>query len=408
MSGLAASTAVYALQVALVIGACGGVLGVVRVPVSTRLLAWRTILILCLILPWVPTTVAPDVASPAARVALRSIAQEAAATASTWSSLLILGLGVGAGARGAWLILRLRRLRRLRFDSAPIHLDARLTCIRDEVAPRAELRTHPDVVVPATFGWRRPIVLLPSRFDTLPEAAQRSVLRHELLHVARRDWLWLLCEEVITCLFWAHPVVRWAVCQSELACEQLIDDAVIDFEPKHAYMQAMLTLAIPGDGAWPALASVTGRTLKARFEHLNDQTQPRFGRIVFCTTALIAALGASTWAALAVFPEVQAERRVDRDGPVRVKDGVPTLSVMRQVKAVYPSFAASRRIQGEVTADVVVGRDGSVKDVRIVQSVPGLDDAVTTALRQWRFTPPIADGTAVEAVVTVLQKFTLR
>ena len=65
------------------------------------------------------------------------------------------------------------------------------------MAPRAVVHVTADLTQPVTFGWRRPIVLLPPRFDTLESEARRAVLCHELLHVRRRDWPGIVGEEVI-------------------------------------------------------------------------------------------------------------------------------------------------------------------------------------------------------------------
>jgi len=60
---------------------------------------------------------------------------------------------------------------------------------------------------------------------------------------------------------------------------------------------------------------------------------------------------------------------------------------VREVDPVYPGFAKDARIQGTVLLRVLVGDDGLVKDIRITRSVPGLDDAALTAVRQWVFVP---------------------
>ena len=60
-----------------------------------------------------------------------------------------------------------------------------------------------DVTGPVTFGWRWPSVLLPARIAHLPEDARQAIIRHELIHVERKHWIFVLLEELIraTCGF---------------------------------------------------------------------------------------------------------------------------------------------------------------------------------------------------------------
>ena len=48
-----------------------------------------------------------------------------------------------------------------------------------------------------TFGIRRPVVLLPVALKSVDLGAQRAVVAHELHHVVRRDWAWLIAEEIL-------------------------------------------------------------------------------------------------------------------------------------------------------------------------------------------------------------------
>ena len=97
---------------------------------------------------------------------------------------------------------------------------------------------------PATFGIRPPSILLPERFPTLEEAFQRAIAGHELLHVARRDWILNLVEEFILTVFWFHPAVAWVVNRIRLSREQTVDAEVVRlFSARKPYMSALLEIA---------------------------------------------------------------------------------------------------------------------------------------------------------------------
>lgn len=78
---------------------------------------------------------------------------------------------------------------------------------------------------------------------------------------------------------------------------------------------------------------------------------------------------------------------------------------------VYPPLARARGIEGLVVLETIVDRRGRVEadSVRVVESVPLLDDAAIAALRQWRFRPgQDAEGEAVRVLVHLPVRFRLR
>ena len=54
-----------------------------------------------------------------------------------------------------------------------------------------------------------------------------------------------------------------------------------------------------------------------------------------------------------------------------------------------------------MTLWALVDLDGSVRDVKVIRSVPLLDDAAATALRRWRFTPALANGHPVRVWIAL-------
>jgi len=77
----------------------------------------------------------------------------------------------------------------------------------------------------------------------------------------------------------------------------------------------------------------------------------------------------------------------------------------RVLKTTLPDYTERARsfgISGTVKVDVLVGSDGHVRDVKIIQSVGyGLDEAVVDSVRKWEFRPATKDGSPVEAVAPV-------
>jgi protein TonB len=46
--------------------------------------------------------------------------------------------------------------------------------------------------------------------------------------------------------------------------------------------------------------------------------------------------------------------------------------------------------------------------VRVLRSIPLLDEAAIDAVRQWEFTPTMIDGKAVPVIITMTVNFTLK
>jgi protein TonB len=96
-------------------------------------------------------------------------------------------------------------------------------------------------------------------------------------------------------------------------------------------------------------------------------------------------------------------------GPYRPGSGIQPPRLLREVKAAYTEDARQKGIAGDVVLEIVVRRDGSVGDVRILQGLGGgLNDRAVRAVRQWTFAPAQRLGAAVDVIVEVAVEFSLR
>lgn len=96
-------------------------------------------------------------------------------------------------------------------------------------------------------------------------------------------------------------------------------------------------------------------------------------------------------------------------GPYRPGSGIQPPRLLKEVRADYTEDARVRGVTGEVVLEIVVRRDGSVGDVRILQGLAGgLNDRAVQAVRQWRFAPAVRQGVPVDVIVEVAVEFRLR
>ena len=90
---------------------------------------------------------------------------------------------------------------------------------------------------------------------------------------------------------------------------------------------------------------------------------------------------------------------------VRVGGNIAEPRKIRHVSPIYPAEAQAAGADGTVVIQAIVAKNGSVKDARVVQSIPQLDAAAVGAVRQWLFTPTLLNNVPVEVLMTVTVKF---
>ena len=90
-------------------------------------------------------------------------------------------------------------------------------------------------------------------------------------------------------------------------------------------------------------------------------------------------------------------------GPVRVAPGQGP-GLIKRVEPQYPPALQTARIQGEVVIDAVIYKDGTVGEIRVLQSAnPMFEKAAVDAIKQWRYSQSPFD-----VILTVRVNFTLK
>jgi protein TonB len=93
--------------------------------------------------------------------------------------------------------------------------------------------------------------------------------------------------------------------------------------------------------------------------------------------------------------------------PLRVGSTIRTPVKIRDVAPAYPRMAIEARIEGVVILEATIGVDGSVLNLRVLRSLPLLEQPAIDAVRQWQFTPTLLNGVPVPVIMTVTVRFTL-
>ena len=92
---------------------------------------------------------------------------------------------------------------------------------------------------------------------------------------------------------------------------------------------------------------------------------------------------------------------------VRVSQGVSEGLLVHQVRPMYPPLARAARIQGQVVLQAVIGKDGSIQNLRAISGHPMLTPAAIEAVKQWKYRPYFLNGEPVEVDTQITVNFTL-
>lgn len=95
-------------------------------------------------------------------------------------------------------------------------------------SPARLLQCADPRLMPLTWGIFRPQILLPRAADNWPAERQLIVLSHELAHIARNDWAWQMCAEVMRTVYWFNPLAWVAATKLRHESERACDDVVLN------------------------------------------------------------------------------------------------------------------------------------------------------------------------------------
>ena len=143
-------------------------------------------------------------------------------------TIWLAGTVAGAGV----LLVGLARLRWLRASSSLV-TDGPWHRLCADLARSCGLRRGVDLLfgprpgLVATWGWRRPAVMLPAAASEWSAERMRVVLLHELAHVRHCDWLLQMAAEALRCVWWFNPLAWVVRARLRRESEHAADDLVL-------------------------------------------------------------------------------------------------------------------------------------------------------------------------------------
>lgn len=297
----------------------------------------------------------------------------------------------------------LMRLLMLLKSGSRQHVDCYLPGRRDHVA----LIVHDKEVAP--FSWMKYIVI--SRKDL--EENGREILIHELAHIRNRHSLDLLVADVCVFFQWFNPA-SWLMKQElQNIHEYEADEAVIEEGVDAKQYQLLLIKKAVGTRLYSMANSFNHSKLKKRITMMLKEKSSPWACLKYLYVLPVAAVAVTAFARpevsekveeisavkvndLAAFVETKVAESVGDTTkpagvtyvPVEVNEklkGTPVLTVVEQMPAYpggmaalmeyfkenmrYPASAKERGLQGRVTVQFVVDKDGSIKEPKVIRSI---------------------------------------
>lgn len=265
------------------------------------------------------------------------------------------------------------------------------------------IRVTDAIRTPMTWGAIRPVILLPAYVADWSAEQRDVVIRHERAHIERRDWMWQAFAQVMTAIFWFHPLMWLAARQLRNEAEHAADDATLAGGVRAPdYADRLLAVARQLHGRSPAaaVAMVRHPALAERVAAILDA-----GRIRTAASGIARISVVLAAVALLVPLSAFQNRPVYRVG----EDGTTAPSIISRVDPGYTQEAKDAKIQGKIVLTMVVTAQGRADDIKVTQSLdPGLDVNAIGAVSQWRFKPGTKDGQPVDVAVTIEVHFRLQ
>lgn len=344
----------WSAQVAVVAGAAALLVKILRIREPRALLVcWRALIGASLLLPCVEPWKRPEVAvlAPAEPdFSLPTPIPAASAVVSHWhfpswamvAEILAAVILAGIAVRFLLLALGLLKLRQLRRKSAAVESSDACAAIIEEtralVGGRAQFRLSGEVGSPVTFGFSKPVVLLPEKFLQLGERFQAAIACHELLHVRRRDWTHHLGEEVLRAIFWFHPAILWLVARVRLSREQVVDQDVVRLTAERkTYVEALLEFTSGSRVAIPAPPFLAEQQLVERVALMLKEAGMSRSRLIASLGVIGCGLAGAAIGAVSVFPLQAAPRAAAGVQEAQVARGVAA-PLLRSLGVKYRGF----------------------------------------------------------------------
>lgn len=326
-------------------------------------------------------------AAPAQQIALPTIPATATPIHIDGYALLLFGWLMGTLLSFERWLLQAERVRQITRRGLPVHDQDWVTLCNDltrrlKLNRTVALVISDECLVPMTWGLWRPTIVLPCEVEMWLPERRRIVLTHELVHIARWDYLTQWIALLSCAVNWFNPLV-WKVARTlTIERERACDDQVLALGTKSSeYAANLMDIAqsiqqrrtfVPG-----ALALVESSDLGKRIRRILDRGQRRHILTRRRSIGLMLAL------ALLLMPLSSVQlSRASQNGPIVLSIAVPP--------------GMSDAIQETVVRDFEASHPGVVVATIDAPLIPDAADGIDAHMTAWQRYANSADVLSID------------
>lgn len=258
-----------------------------------------------------------------------------------------------------------------------------------------------SINTPMTFGWLRPVIVMPTQARSWSGEMIKDVFTHELVHIRRLDWLSLIFVYGIASVYWMNPLVWIMYAKFSVDTEASCDEEVLlSGREVNGYAQSLVSAARESGchhlsrGQWLGQTMLDRSQLEQRVNYLmendmNTITKKKSGSV---NKGIFALLGAI------VFTSVLSSVTLVAAQPADSAKAVGTFVPLNTIEPRYPTVAAEQSIEGWVHVRFTVNSLGSVQDIEVIEAEPAeiFNQSAIAAADQFKFTQPNVEGHPVD------------
>jgi TonB family protein len=270
------------------------------------------------------------------------------------------------------------------------------------------------------MGFSRRLVLLPATMlSNLDWTEMQTVIAHEFAHIHRNDFLKNAIYELLSLPLNYHPLF-WLTRQRIIESREIVCDRMAaEISGRNQYARSLLRLAALLIEELPArIPHAIGifdanlferRLMKLTEKETNIRGIRKLAMVTACAAFGIVTCGSAL--ALGVHVNAQAtggDSATQTPGTLTVPAEKLVDNQLTRVSPKYPDLAKKAHVKGKVVLDVLIGKDGTMKEAHVVSGPEMLWQSSLDAVKQWTYKPYLLNGEPVEVKTTVTVTYSLK